>query len=513
MLTLADPIEHARRVHPRRVAVIDGERRITYAELHERCLRLGRGLRALGVKPGERVALLSANSHRYLEAFCGVPMHGMILTPLNTRLAPPELQAIVQHCEPRVLLTDRDAGALAQHFEHVISIPDDYEALLEKAPPMAAPDIAEDDVALLFYTGGTTGRSKGVMVTHRNLIANSFHKTIACSLRDDEVFLAAPAMFHVAGVAPLVGLAWLGACSVVLPSFDPERCLDAIERHRVTLMIPVPTMLGAMIAAQQHKPRDVSSLRLVGHAGSPIAGELIQATSRTFPTAELAQFYGATETASVVTAFRHEERAIGTPLLGSCGQATPGVAVRVIRPDGHECEPGEVGEILVRGPNVTPGYWRDPTATAAALSGGWYHTGDAGLMRESGHLFVVDRLKDMIVSGAENVYSIEVEDALYRHPAVAECAVFGIPDPVWGEAVHAIVVVHASHASHIQTTQTTQAEALANELRQHCRAFIASYKVPKRIDFQLEPLPKSGPGKILKRVLRDQFWRAAEKPS
>lgn len=501
MLTLADPIEHARRVHAGRIAVIDGDRRFTFAALYDRSHRLAAGLRALGLKPGDRIALLSLNSHRYLEAFFGIPAHGLILVPLNTRLALPELQSIVRDCQPRVLLTDRDPGPLAGLVERVISIPDEYEALLEAAPPLAAPEVDEDAPAALFYTGGTTGQPKGVILTHRNLIANAFHKTIACTLLDSDVFLAAPAMFHVAGVAPLVGLAWLGACSVVLPSFDPERCLDAIEEHRVTLMIPVPTMLGAMIAAQEHRPRDVSSLRLVGHAGSPIASELIHTAHRVFPNAELAQFYGATETASVVTAFRNEERAIGTPLLGSCGRATPGVAVRVIKPDGSECALGEVGEIVVRGPNVTPGYWQNSAATSAALSGGWYRTGDAGALQEGSYLFVVDRLKDMIVSGAENVYSIEVEDVLHRHPAVLECAVFGIPDPVWGEAVHAIVVTHpGDEAAH---------ELLVEALRAHCRTLIAGYKVPKRIDIQFEPLPKSGPGKILKRVLRDRFWHEA----
>jgi long-chain acyl-CoA synthetase len=502
VLTLADPIEHARRVHVHRLAVIDGDSRFTFAELHDRCHRLACGLRALGLAPGDRVALLSVNSHRYLEAFFGVPAHGLILVPLNTRLALPELQSIVRNCQPRVLLTDRDPGPLAELFERVISIPNEYEALLESAPRLAPPAVPEESVATLFYTGGTTGQPKGVMLTHRNLIANAFHKTVACSLSEDEVFLAAPAMFHVAGVAPLVGLVWLGASSVVLPSFDPERCLDAIAQHRITLMIPVPTMLGAMIAAQRKTPRNIDSLRLVGHAGSPIASELIEAARRTFPNAELAQFYGATETASVVTAFRNEERAIDTPLLGSCGHATPGVAVRVLRGDGSECDPGEVGEIVVSGPNVTPGYWNDPVATAAALSGGWYRTGDAGSLREGGYLFVVDRLKDMIVSGAENVYSIEVEDVLHRHPAVLECAVFGIPDAVWGEAVHAIVVAHGAHAA--------APDLLAEALRQHCRTLIAGYKVPKRIDIQLEPLPKSGPGKILKRVLRDRFWLEAD---
>jgi acyl-CoA synthetase (AMP-forming)/AMP-acid ligase II len=336
------------------------------------------------------------------------------------------------------------------------------------------------------------------MLTHRNLVANAFHKTLACSFTPDDVYLAAPAMFHVAGTAPLVGLLWLGAHVVTMPSFDAAACLDLIERHRVTVVIPVPTMVAALVAEQRRRPRDVSSLRMLGHAGSPIAGELIAEAHETFPGTELAQFYGATETASVVTCLRHEEDALGTPVLGSTGRPVPGVAVRIVGPDGGECGPGEVGEVVVRGPNVTVGYWANPRATAAALVDGWYHTGDLGRLDPEGHLFVVDRLKDMIVSGGENVYSVEVEDALYRHPGVAEAAVFGVPDPTWGEGVHAVVVPVPGWPE--------GDGALAEDLRAHCRRLIAGYKVPKTIEVRTEPLPKSGPGKVLKRALRDPWW-------
>jgi long-chain acyl-CoA synthetase len=309
-------------------------------------------------------------------------------------------------------------------------------------------------------------------------------------------------MFHVAGIAPLVSLIWLGGKIVTMPSFEPAGCLDLIERHGITVAMPVPTMVAAMVAEQRRSPRDVKSLRMLGHAGSPISTELIEAAHATFPDAELAQFYGATETASIVTCLRNEQNLIGTPLLGTCGRAVVGVAVRIVREDGRECEPGEIGEISVRGPNVTVGYWGNELASVSALAGGWYHTGDLGVLREGNHLFVVDRLKDMIVSGGENVYSTEVENELYRHAAVVEAAVFGIPDATWGEAVHAIVVVDAKHAP--------RAQELAAELREHCRRAIAGYKVPKRIDIHHEPLPKSGPGKILKRALRAPFWRDAD---
>jgi long-chain acyl-CoA synthetase len=418
----------------------------------------------------------------------------MVLVPLNTRLATAELAHIVQHSGARALITDRDAGALEGLVEHVITMGDDYERLIARStpkPPEAG--ITPNDVAALFYTGGTTGLPKGVMLTHGNLVANAFNKILACSLEATDVFLGAPAMFHVAGIAPLTGLAWLGGQTVTVPMFDPGLCLDAIARHRVTVFLPVPTMLAALVAEQRRQPRDVSSLRLLGHAGSPIAGELIRQAHEVFPESELAQFYGATETSSVVTRLRHEEATLGTDLAGSCGQPAVGVAVRTVRLDGGECEPGEVGEVVVRSNAVTVGYWNDAPATADALRGGWYHTGDLGFLNDRNYLFVVDRAKDMIVSGAENVYSVEVEDALYRHPAVAEAAVFGVPDERWGEAVHAVVVPNPG----MSVSQ--------DELQAHCRQLIAGYKVPKAIDISSEPLPKSGPGKILKRVLRDRY--------
>ncbi|MGZ4805419.1 MAG: class I adenylate-forming enzyme family protein [Ilumatobacteraceae bacterium] len=494
MITLADPLAHARTCFAERIAVIDGERSITYDELAERCARLAAGLSALGVGRGDRVALLAANGHRYLEAYFGLPAAGMVLVPLNTRLAPTELAHIVRHSGARVLITDRSADALVGLVDHVITIADGYERLIDEAHPQArVDDLAPSNVAALFYTGGTTGLPKGVMLTHGNLIANAFNKIIACSLDAADVFLGAPAMFHVAGIAPLTGLAWLGARTVTVPMFDPALCLDVIALHRVTIFLPVPTMLAALVAEQRRQPRDVSSLRLLGHAGSPIAVELIRQAHEVFPDTELAQFYGATETSSVVTRLRHEEATLGTDLAGSCGQPAAGVVVRTVRPDGQHCEVGEVGEVVVRSNAVTFGYWNDAVASADALRGGWYHTGDLGYLNERQYLFVVDRAKDMIVSGGENVYSVEVEDVLYHHPAVSEVAVFGVPDEKWGEAVHAIVVPHPG------------ASVTGDELRDHCRGFLAGYKVPKAIDIASEPLPKSGPGKILKRVLRDRF--------
>ena len=494
--TIATALERTRRTRAHRTALVCGDVPITYADLAARCDRVGAALASLGLTAGDRVAILAANCHRYVEAYMGVPAAGMVLLPLNTRLATPELAAITAAARPKVLITDRDPGALADAVPRVVTF-EEWDVLLDHTEPIAPARVDEDDLALLYFTGGTTGRPKGVMLSHRNLVANSFHKTLACRFEPDDVYLAVAPFFHVAGTAALVGLLWLGGSFVVLPSFDAADSLDQIERHRVTVAIPVPTMVAALVAEQAARPRNVSSLRLLGHAGSPITTDLLRRAHDTFPTAELAQFYGATETASIVTCMPHEERHLEGGRLGSVGQPAVGVEVAVIDADGQRCTTGVAGEVIVRGPNVMVGYWEDDAATGAAFVDGWYRSGDIGFLDDEHYLSLLDRAKDMIVTGGENVYSLEVEDALGSHPAVLEVAVFGVPDERWVEAVHAVVVVR---------DPSLVTDDLENELRDHCRSAIAGFKVPKAITIQVDPLPKSGPGKILKRQLRAPYW-------
>ena len=495
-------LARARRTSARRTALVCADRPVTFAELADRCDRVAPALRGLGLAPGDRVAILAANCHRYVEAYMGVPAGGMVLLSLNTRLAPAELVEISKAARPKLLLTDRDPGPIADVVQRVVTF-DEWDVLLDEATPDSSPvdvsedAVSEDDLAMLYFTGGTTGRPKGVMLTHRNLVANSFHKTLACRFQPDDVYLAVAPFFHVAGTAPLVGLLWMGGSFVILPAFDPATSLDAIERHRVTVAIPVPTMLGALVEEQTAHPRDVSSLRLMGHAGSPITNDLLRRAHDAFPGAELAQFYGATETSSIVTSLPHEEIHLDGGRLGSVGQPVVGVEAKVVDTDGNECTPGVAGEVLVRGPNVMVGYWENADATAAAFDDGWYRTGDVGYLDDESYLFLLDRAKDMIVTGGENVYSLEVENALGSHPAVLEVAVFGVPDDRWVEAVHAVVVVR---------DPSLLTDTLESELREHCRRTIAGFKVPKAISIQIDPLPKSGPGKILKRELRAPYW-------
>jgi len=496
MHTIADPLRAAVNNAASKTAIIDGDQQFTYADLHARCCALAGALSGLGLNKGDRIAILAANSHRYIEAYVGIPAAGFVIVPLNTRHAVPELKYTLEDSGTRVLIVDRDPGELAEVVDHVIQIPDGYEALVGGTDPIVlGENVEESDLAGLFYTGGTTGKSKGVMLSHRNLIANCFHYLVAMPQREDDIMMVMAPMFHAAGSAGILANIWTLGIQIPLAAFDPAAALDLIEHHGVTETLGVPTMLAAIAEEQHIRPRTTDSLRIIAHGGSPIATELLRRTHSAFPTAQLNEIYGATELSPLCTALIGEEQILDSPLVRSCGRAVVGNEIRVLDSNGTELESGSVGEVVVRGPNVMQGYWNKPEQTTAVLKEGAYWTGDLGYLDDSGYLFLVDRSKDMIVSGGENVYSTEVEEILYQHPAVLEVAVFGVPDEKWGEAVWAVVVPREEHKP-IDT----------NELIEFCKKHIGGYKVPKGIDIQDEPLPKSGPGKVLKRKLRAPFW-------
>ncbi|MEX1007755.1 MAG: AMP-binding protein [Acidimicrobiia bacterium] len=497
MTTVIAPLRRAIQVGGDRTAVVCGDEQFTYLETWYRCRRLVGALRGLGLDAGDRVAIVGPNCHRYLELYQAVPGGGMVVVPLNARHTQAELRYALDDSGTRVLFTSVHADSLRETVEHVFDLDTGYEELIASAEPADLPDdIAESALAGLFYTGGTTGASKGVMLTHRNLVANAMHFGMCWPFTADTRWLIIAPLFHAAGSIAVLNTVWNAGQHVVLPAFDPARALDLIAEHGITATLVVPTMLAAMTEEQLTNPRDVSSLHYLSHGGSPIATETLRRAHQAFPAAQLLHVYGATELAPLATTLLNEELLLDTPQARSCGQPTVGVEVTVVDEGGARVPVGEVGEVAVRGPNVMSGYWNKPTETAAALVDGWYRTGDLGYQDREGYLFLVDRAKDMIVSGGENVYSTEVEEALYRHPAVGEAAVFGIPDARWGEAVHAVVV--------------PRAEVNADELIAHCRELIAGYKVPKAIDVRTEPLPKSGAGKVLKRELRAPYWEGAE---
>jgi long-chain acyl-CoA synthetase len=498
MYTLNDAVRRATQLFADREGVVCGDVRRDYAELGTRVRKVAGLLETMTV-PGDRVALWALNSDRYLELFFGIPSAGRVIVPHNTRWAEPELAYATEDAGARVLICDRDPGGLADLVERVIRIDTgEFDELLAPSPE-AEGDVDPDTLAGLFYTGGTTGTSKGVMLTHANLMANAVHTQLAQPIVADDRYLTMAPMFHAAGVYSALILPWVGAANVILPAFEPNAALDLIAAEHVTCAIAVPTMLAAMCETQAASPRDVSSLSWLSHGASPVALEVLRRADELFG-CELIHLYGATELSPIATVFRHEERYLDDERAKSCGPPPPGVELAVVGADGTPLSRGEIGEVAVRGPNVMVGYWNKPEQTAEALlDGGWYRTGDVGRLDPEGYLFLVDRAKDMIVSGGENVYCTEVEDALYTHPGVLEATVFGIPDEQWGEAVHAVVVPREG------------VELSEADLIRHCRHRIAGYKTPKSIAFQTDALPKSGPGKVLKRVLRASYWEGHDR--
>jgi long-chain acyl-CoA synthetase len=499
--TFGAVLRRGRIVGGQRTAVVCGDVRLTHAELASRTRRLGDALRReLGLAPGDRVAVLGANCHRYLELYLGIPAAGLVIVPINARHAVPEIRYALQDAGVRVLFADRPMEAIADLDVRVVGMGDEYEALLGAADDVPWPDERSDeDLAGIFYTGGTTGDPKGVMLTHGNLVANAFAFMACWPFTRETNWLVVAPLFHAAGTIGALATVWAGGNHVILGPFDAGRFLDLVGIEQVTATLVVPAMMQALAAEQSRSPRDVSSLRWLSHGSAPAALELLRRTHAAFPNADLLHIYGATETSPIVTLLPGEQHLIEGPRALSCGQGAVGVEVRTLDvADDRVCEAGEVGEVQVRGENVTAGYWNKPAETDAALRDGWYTTGDLGHLDEEGFLFLVDRSKDMIVTGGENVYSAEVEDALYRHPAVVEAAVIAIPHERWGEAVHAVVSVASG------------ATVSADELMSHCSALIASYKVPKSVELRTDPLPRTAVGKILKRDLREPYWAGRE---
>jgi long-chain acyl-CoA synthetase len=471
-------------------AVAAGGRTVTYAELARRVGGVGAALGELG----GRIGYLGANSLAHLEAWLAVPAFGGVLVDLNFRLSADELAFMVQDAGVDAVVADAERRDVARQLGvHVIG-EDEWDALAA-GTPADPPGVDGAALAAISYTGGTTGRPKGVMLSHENLLANARHNLIATGHTADDVWLHFCPMFHVAGTANVFACTWVGARQVVLPRFDPAAVLAAIERERVTHAVFVPTMLAMLLDHPDFGAADLSSLRHIQYAASPIAPELQRRVLDAFD-CDVAQFYGMTEAAPTVSQLTpHDHRA--EERLGSMGAPVAGVQVQVRGPHGDVLAPGEIGELWIRGPNVMLGYWNRPDATAESLVGGWYRSGDIARADEHGYLYMVDRAKDMIITGGENVYSIEVEAVLTDHAAVREAAVFAVPDERWGEAVHAVVVL--------------EGDADAAALLDHCRARIAGFKVPRSVEIRSEPLPKSGAGKVLKSELREPFWQGHDR--
>jgi long-chain acyl-CoA synthetase len=513
---LTQGLHRAVQIKPDTVATVFGERRRTWRELTDRVARLAAGLVSLGLKPGDRVAPIALNSDRYIELYYAVWWAGGVIVPGNTRWALAEHIYALQDSGAEILLVDKTFAGLVAPILEACPIrstlyldegpaPEgmiDVEALITATAPMADACGSGEALAALFYTGGTTGRSKGVMLSHHSLISSFLCASATVPSQEDQIVLHSPPMFHLADAAMIIAATMMGGTHVVVPFFSPENVARAIEKERVTDIVLVPTMFGMMREYADSHPVDLLSVRKVAYGASPISETLLRQAMAMFPNAEFRQAYGQTElspTATLLTPAFHHPQPDGKSYLRSAGRAIVGVDV-IIAGDGLDERPrGEVGEIVVRSPGAMLGYWNQPELTRQTLVDGWVRTGDAGYMDEDGFVFLVDRVKDMIVSGGENIYSAEVENALSAHPGVAECAVIGVPDDKWGERVHAIVRLKAD------------AQASAEAIIAHCHTLIAGYKCPRSVEFRDEPLPLSGAGKILKTELRKAYWAEGQR--
>ena len=497
---------------PDKVGFHDGDYHATFQQHTDRVLRLADSMRReLGMIPGDRFAVMSCNSHQYLELYHAGLLGAGVINPLNLRLAGAELQHILSDSGTSVVFVD---SVFAEHLtrsiadvradlplRHVVLIDGSdiahgtgYEDLIDAGEPVVPEEPDEHDAAVLMYTGGTTGLAKGVLLEQRAEILNLHHIAAAVGINERRVYLHQTPMFHAASMGGIIGIPVFGGTSVFVPLFEPAKVLDAIERHAVNWTTMVPTMIAMVLDHPDFRPERLASLTDLAYGASPMPAALLQRLFELLPHLDLLQGYGMTESSSVLTFLTPEDHRRLDGVLRSAGRPAMGVNITVRKEDGTSAATGEDGEICARGGNFMREYWRRPEETATAFVDGWYHTGDAGHVDEEGYVYLVDRIKDMIVSGGENVYSIEVENAISTHPGVAQVAVIGIPHPVLGEQVHAIVVLHPG-------AQVTEAA-----IRDHARATIAGFKVPKTVEFRTGALPLSGALKPLKRELRAPYW-------
>jgi acyl-CoA synthetase (AMP-forming)/AMP-acid ligase II len=499
-VNLGTHLARSARLAPDTPALGDGTRTRTYRELDDRVSRLAAGLLGEGLESGDRVAILMANRPELLETIYACFRAGMVAVPINSRLHPDEVRYIVSHAGARAIIVgpEYEASARDSGAGLLFRVGDEYESLISRAEPgFVDRDVASDTPAWLFYTSGTTGRPKGATLSHGNLLA----MVMAClanvtDYRASDIVLHAAPLTHGAGLYALAATA-RGACHVVPPTppFDPVATLELVGRLRATVVSFVtPTMVRLLLDAAASGTADLRSLRAIVYGGGPMYAEDLRRAQTTFGLI-LTQIYGLGETPMTVSYLPATVPAREAEQLASVGVAHPSVELRLLDESGLDVPVGEMGEVCVRSAAVMRGYWNDPEATGEVLKDGWLHTGDIGRLDASGYLYLLDRKKDMIVSGGSNIYPREVEEVLIVHPAVASVAVIGTPDRHWGESVHAVVVLEPG------------ASVTAAELIAFCESRIASYKKPRTVEFVSE-LPVSGVGKVLKRELRERWLTA-----
>ena len=518
MHNLLGQLKHWTRLTPSRPFIYDGETVLTFVQCFDRALRFAGGLKALGLEKEARVAPIMFNGFRWYDLYYGLSAGGFVNVPLNFRLAGPEIAYQINDSQAQVVIMDpefyeviaqiKDMIPSVLHFVYTGEAPPPFDGAISYDTLLAAESYEasggdENDLFGIYYTGGTTGLAKGVMLTHKNIISNAFHLTATMGLGTDQLALHSAPMFHLADGAINFAITMGGGAHVLVKAFEPKAVLNAISRYKATVTLWVPTMINMLVNHPQIADFDLSSLRLVFYGASPISPDLLRKASQALK-CDFTQLYGMTEAGPILTILLPQDhrRALSDPsqqyLLRAGGRQIIGVDVRVVDQNGKDVATGEIGEVIARGDNITRGYWNKPQETTNALIDGWYWSKDLGRIDEERYLYIVDRAKDMIISGGENVYSVEVENALMSHPDVLEVAVIGVPNKEWGEAVTAVVVLKPGTS------------ATAEQLREFCKQRIAGYKVPKAVTF-MDALPKSGAGKIMKKDLREIYWKGVDR--
>jgi len=479
----------AARYHAGATALVSGAARPTFQQLHSRVAGIAAALTRHGFVMGDRLALVLPNESEFLELIYACAWLGVTVVPLNTRFSATEIDRVLADATPRGLIrhSSLPAPTLRLPWERVL----DVEPLEVSDGDYPGAIYDPQAILALIYTSGTTGRPKGVAVTHAAVLANVDHVNYWLPYSEGGVYLHAAPLFHIADFPFMFAAPAFGTCQVTIPKFNPQAFCETVQQERVTRTVLVPTMINLLTQFEQLAHYDLSSLAELGYGGSPIAPALIHRARQALPHVKLVQVYGLSETGFLSGLQDHEHTA---SRLLSCGRSCPGVEVRVVDTSGKNVPIGQPGELVARGANVMHRYWNSLDETQLAFRDGMFRTGDIGYQDADGFVYILDRLKDMIVTGGENVYSGEVEAVIYQHQAVRETAVFGIPDPQWGELVMACVALKPDTA------------VGADELIAHCRRFLAGFKIPRRIEFSTGELPKSGSGKILKRALRERFW-------
>jgi len=523
-MVLTETLKKASKLFPQKQAIVCGQKRWTYGEFYERVNRFSNCLKTFGIEKDDKVAILLPNCHTFLEVYYGTAQIGATSVPINIRLSPGEIAFILDDSESKVLISDpvyqKQIDPIREKVPGIqkiiwsgdgIKAREDrdlhYEKVLKEGDPNPPPEtvISGEDIAQIYYTSGTTGRPKGVMLSHKNVMTHALGTIAEIHLTDQDVWIHVAPLFHLADAWATWAITWVGGTHVLVREFDSKTVLETIEREKVTLTNLIPTMLNLMVNYPEVGKYDYSSLRVLLSGGAPIAPEVVRKIVETFK-CDYIQTYGMTETSPYLTVsiLKGHLKKLGDKeqlkFKSKTGREFISVELKVVNEKGEEVKKDEkeVGEIIVRGDIVTKGYWKLPEETAKAIKDGWLYTGDMAVIDEEGYVTIVDRKKDMILTGGENVYSTEVENVLYMHPAILECAVVGVPDAKWGEAVKGVVV--------LKQGQTTNEP----EIIQFCKDRIAHYKAPKSIDF-IEALPRTGSGKIQKKELRDQYWKGFEK--